>query len=117
MSKEIRISHGFSDDSFDMTFNCIYNINMPIYEWDEGKRKDNICKHGIDFTKADNFEWDSAIVIKDDRKDYGEIRYRTLGLIEGRVYAMAFTSRNETVRIISLRKANPREVKKYESIK
>ena len=48
---------------------------------------------------------------QDTRKDYGETRYATLGLIEGRLDCMCFTIRGDNIRIISLRKANEREVK------
>jgi uncharacterized DUF497 family protein len=84
------------------------------YEWDEQKNKRNINKHGVDFSLAAHFEWSEAKVIEDDRLDYGENRFIAHGLIGVRLYAMAFTIRGETVRIISLRKTNKREVKFYE---
>lgn len=55
-----------------------------------------------------------AIVRIDNRQIYSETRYRALGSIFGRIYAMAFTYRGDRLRIISLRKANKREVKHYE---
>ena len=50
----------------------------------------------------------------DDRKDYGEQRYRVLGFIGDRLYAVVFSPRAGKVHVISLRKANKREVKQYE---
>ena len=86
-----------------------------MYEWDEGKRESNREKHGVDFAEAEEFDWEGAFVIPDSRADYGEPRYRAMGFIGRRLYALAFTLRGGTVRILSLRKANPREVKYYEA--
>ena len=52
---------------------------------------------------------DLAEVSLDDRKDYGEVRLQARGLIDARLYVIAFTQRRETLRLISLRKANKRE--------
>ena len=85
------------------------------YEWDEAKRESNREKHGIDFAEAEEFDWESALVIPDARADYGEPRYRAMGYIGRRLYALAFTPKGGTVRILSLRKANQREAKCYEA--
>lgn len=79
------------------------------YEWDKAKRAENIAKHGVDFAEAKDFDRDAALAAR----DYGEVRYRAIGPIGPRLYVMAFTARRGTVRIISPRKANPREVKGY----
>jgi uncharacterized DUF497 family protein len=52
-------------------------------------------------------------MIEDVRKDYGERRFRVLGYIDDRLYAVVFTPRDNTVRVISFRKANIQEVKRY----
>jgi uncharacterized DUF497 family protein len=70
---------------------------------------------GIPFDLAEQFEWDTALVVGDLRKDYGERRFQALGLIEGRLYALVFTPRAGKVHVISLRKANRRETKRYEA--
>jgi len=57
----------------------------------------------------------TAITIEDDRKDYGEMRYQTFGLLDDRMVAVVWTSRGETRHIISMRKANDRERRKYEA--
>ena len=87
------------------------------YEWDEGKRQANIIKHGVDFTEIERFEWDSAIVELDIRRNYDEPRFIAVGNIGSRLHVVVFTMRAETTRIIGLRKANEREVKKYETQK
>ena len=54
------------------------------------------------------------IVAQDRRRDYGEDRYRLLGMIDGRAYVIVYTMRGPTIRIISARKANGKEVGNYE---
>ncbi len=85
------------------------------YEWDNEKNRNNQTKHGVDFNLAEQFEWDSAIEFVDNRFDYGENRYCALGYIGHRLYHLVFTYRmkEKVIRIISLRKANKREVLKY----
>lgn len=84
-------------------------------EFDPEKNARNIELRGISFEKAALFEWDSAAIIPDTRMDYGEPRYRAFGLIENRLHALVFTPREATIRVISLRKANRREVLRYET--
>ncbi|MEA3466557.1 MAG: BrnT family toxin [Thermodesulfobacteriota bacterium] len=84
------------------------------YDWDEQKNTTNREKHGIDFETVVDFCWDSAIEMVDNRNDYGEQRYITFGLIGHRLFCMVYTIRANTLRIISLRKANSREVNRYE---
>ena len=73
------------------------------YEWDEGKRQQNLAKHGVDFAQAEWFDWGSALVIDDRRRDYGEPRMRALGLIGERLHALVVTPRSDALRVISLR--------------
>jgi hypothetical protein len=82
--------------------------------WDETKRAANMAVHGIDFTAAYRFEWDTARIDPDMRRDYGEQRFVALGRIGLRVHVLVFTPRGEVVRVISLRKANRREIRHYE---
>ena len=62
----------------------------------------------------DAFYWSTAYVIEDTRIDYGESRRIAIGDIGGRLHVVVFTVRADRVRIIGLRKANPREVKRYD---
>ncbi|MGO9014637.1 MAG: BrnT family toxin [Dissulfurispiraceae bacterium] len=87
------------------------------YEWDEKKRQANIIKHGVDFTEIERFEWDAAIVGPDLRRNYYEPGFIAVGNIDDRLYVVVFTMRESSTRIIGLRKANEREVKKYEAQK
>jgi uncharacterized DUF497 family protein len=83
--------------------------------FDASKSERNIALRGISFELATAFEWDSALIIEDVRRDYGESRFQALGRIEKRLYMLVFTPREGKVHVISLRKANEREVKRYEA--
>ena len=85
------------------------------FEWDEAKSDACFADRGFDFAYvAHVFLDEDRIVGLDRRWDYGEDRYRLLGAIDGRVFVVIYTMRNSTVRIISARKANRREVREYE---
>jgi hypothetical protein len=83
------------------------------YEWDNKKRERNLATHGVDFTEVNGFDWTEARIRLDVRKDYGELRMIAYGPIGDRLYQLVFTLRAHGVRIISLRKANRREVRRY----
>lgn len=83
------------------------------YEWNDAKRKTNLAKHGIDFAAIEAFEWKTATVFEDRRKDYDEKRMVAYGYIKDRLVAVVYTESKDTRRIISLRKTNSREVKRY----
>jgi uncharacterized DUF497 family protein len=82
-------------------------------EFDPDKNARNIAERGIFFERAEEFEWETAIIIRDLRRDYMETRYRAIGMIGARLHAMVFTPRVDGIRVISLRKANPREGRMY----
>ncbi|MEX1034666.1 MAG: BrnT family toxin [Sneathiella sp.] len=85
------------------------------FEWDEAKRDGNLAKHGVDFTKAGKFDFETSFTREDIRDAYGEQRYVSIGLIDGRPYVMVWCYRGSKVRVISLRKANKKERASYES--
>ena len=82
-----------------------------MYEWDEGKRRANLANHGVDFTRMDAFEWDTAVV--DPETDHDEPRWTAKGFIGRVLHVVVFTERGDDLRIISLRKATRREVLRY----
>ncbi len=84
-----------------------------FYEWDDNKAELNQRKHGVSFDFVEKFEWDSALVMEDKRVDYGENRFNALGWVNDRLYQLTFTLRDDVIRVISLRKANRREIKNY----
>lgn len=83
-------------------------------EFDNAKNEKNVLERGISFELAADFDLTTAKIWEDTRKDYGEARFIALGNIEQRLYSMVFTVRGDVLRIISLRKANKREVTSYE---
>ena len=85
------------------------------FAWDDAKSEACFAHRGFDFAYAIRaFLDDNRIVGRDRRWDYGEDRYRLLGAIEGRVFVVIYTMRGTSIRIISARKANSREVREYE---
>jgi uncharacterized DUF497 family protein len=86
-----------------------------IFEWDESKNRAHIQKHGFDFTEAEEMFRGALLVRPDTREDYGERRWIGIGMVQGRVAFVAFAERpNDTIRIVSLRKADHEERKEYE---
>ena len=83
------------------------------FEWDEAKRLSNLIKHGVDFRRAMQLFNGRVIEVADHRHDYGEVRIRCLGKIDGRIYSVTYTWRGPNRRIISARKANGRETRTY----
>jgi uncharacterized protein len=80
-------------------------------DFDPAKNEINISKHGISLARAADLE--IRAVIEDTRLDYGEVRYRAFGFIEGAAYCLAFAVRGDAIRAISLRRAHSREMKRY----
>jgi uncharacterized DUF497 family protein len=83
------------------------------YSFDPAKQAANVAKHGIFFAAADDFEWGVAQIAVDSRHTYGETRFSATAPMGERVHVMVFTLRETSVRIISLRRANSREVRRY----
>jgi uncharacterized DUF497 family protein len=97
----------------DRMYDCAYNPVID-YEWDPAKARTNLRKHGIDFADVVAiFEDDEALTLEDNDTD--EERFVTIGLDAlGRIIVVVYAWRKEIIRIISARKATPRERKQYE---
>jgi uncharacterized DUF497 family protein len=85
------------------------------FEWDEAKRQVNVKKHGIDFVAIERENVFGGVTVSrvDDRFDYEEPRFLTLGLLKGSVVAISHTETDEIVRLISVRKASKNEEEIY----
>jgi uncharacterized protein len=83
--------------------------------FDPGKNEANIELRGLPFSMIENFDWSSSFIVEDVREDYGERRFQALGFIDDSLYMVVFTPRNRIAHVISFRRANKRERKKYES--
>lgn len=81
--------------------------------YDPTKDATNLEKHGVSLAAAAGIDWTSAVTWADVRFDYHEERMRGPGLIGNRVYAVVYVIRNQSRRVISLRKANHKEVMSY----
>ena len=86
------------------------------FEWDEAKSQSCFKQRGFDFAYVAQAFFDpNRIIEPDNRRDYGEARYRLYGCINDRLYVVAYTPRNNSFRIISAHKANQRECSYYEN--
>ena len=83
------------------------------YEFDLAKDGVNRTKHGVSLALAEVLFAGPHLALDDDRFDYGEKRQIAFGHIRSRLFVCVFVDRGSTRRIISLRKANSREVKRY----
>lgn len=91
---------------------------MMLFEWDTEKSAATRKERGFGFEEMTAVFLDpSRFVFPDDREDYGEDRWTTFGLIEGRLFAVTYTLRGEAILIISARKANSRERRRYDANK
>ncbi len=84
-----------------------------IFDWDEAKCQTNIRDHGIDFADMEPLFDGETVILLDDRFDYGEYRFTTLGLLNGVVLLVVHTETDEVIRIISARKGTKYEEKRY----
>ena len=87
------------------------------FEWDEDKNRRNLSKHKVSFETASLVFDDPQVLSIQDRVVEGEERWQTVGMVSGAVLLVAHTYRNEAddevVRLISARKAIPRERRAY----
>lgn len=85
------------------------------FEWDEDKNRENVRKHGFDFADAWQVFIGAMLVVFDDRQEYGEDRWIGIGLLGEPVVVVVYTeAEDETVRIVSMRKATSHERKGFE---
>ena len=84
-----------------------------IVTFDTTKDATNLEKHGVSLAEAASLDWVDALVWPDQRRDYGEARMVGLAPMGSRLFFVVFVDRSNERRIISLRKANEREVKRY----
>jgi uncharacterized protein len=81
--------------------------------YDNAKNARNMIERGLPFAMVADLDWNRAVILEDDRRDYGEHRLRVFGSIEDRLYVAVVTFRDDAVHVISFRKANSREVQRY----
>jgi uncharacterized DUF497 family protein len=81
--------------------------------FDPAKRRTTLDRRGLDMSRAGRIFDGDVITVPDERRDYGETRFITIGRLDGRMVVTVWTQRDGARRIISLRKANEREQAAY----
>ena len=84
-----------------------------IIEFDPVKREKTLLERGLDFADSDKVFAGLHFVARDDRIDYGEERFFSVGILHDRMVVIVWTLRNDARRIISMRYANDREISRY----
>jgi hypothetical protein len=92
----------------------VCTLKFVQIEYDAAKNARNIRERGLSFDRVADFDFEGALFAVDGREDYGEVRYVGIGLLGDRVHVLCFTEGHTGIRVISFRKANAREVKRYE---
>jgi uncharacterized DUF497 family protein len=82
--------------------------------YDDFKNKRNLIDRNLSFEEVIEFDFEGARLSIDERRDYGEIRIRAIGFLRCRLHTLVFTETEKGIRVISFRKANKRELTKYE---
>jgi uncharacterized DUF497 family protein len=93
-------------------FFCCSISRMEI-TFDPEKNARNIVERGMSFERVAELDWDTAVLVEDTRRNYGELRPRVLGRLDGRLHAAVVRPRGEHLRVISFRRASRREVRLY----
>ena len=88
-------------------------IRYTEITFDPAKNARNIRKRGLSFERAEDFDFDTASFASDTRRAYGEDRIVAVGYLDGRLHVLCFVETEAGIRVISLRKANLREAKRY----
>ncbi len=92
---------------------AVYTVTVMDITFDPAKDRLNIANHGISLALAAELEWALMLACEDVRESYGEQRWIGFAPIDRALYCLVFTEAGEMYRIISLRKATPREVRDY----
>lgn len=85
------------------------------FEWNEEKRQDTIKDRGVDFLYAALIFEGETLTREDDREDYGETRFMSLGLVDGVPYIVIHTKRGDNTRLITAWKGGRGDYEKYKN--
>ena len=81
--------------------------------WNEAKRRENLVKHGLDLADAEFFDFEAAL-IEEDRDERSERRFRAIGPLQGRLVFLVYVlGENDEPHVISLRRCDKKEVRRY----
>lgn len=85
-----------------------------VVGFDPEKNARNVAERGLSFDLVNDFDWSRALIVEDDRHNYGELRLLVFGYLRNRLHVAVVTPRDEDLRVISLRRANRKDVRLYE---
>jgi uncharacterized protein len=85
--------------------------------FDPVKNARNIAERSLPFDRVAGLDWETAVAVEDDRRDYGERRLRVMALLGRRLHVTVITFRADAMHVISFRKANSREIERYDDEK
>ncbi len=91
----------------------MHTIRSLQIDFDPAKNARNVELRGLSFERAADFEFEKALIAIDERVDYGESRYVAVGYLDRRLHVLCFLETEHGIRVISFRKANAREVRRY----
>lgn len=83
--------------------------------FDPAKNERNIRERGLSFERAADFDFGTALRLIDTRRDYGETRHVAFGYLGQRLHVLCFVATRAGIRVISFRRANRREIRRYEN--
>jgi uncharacterized DUF497 family protein len=91
----------------------VHTLPSVRITFDPVKNERNVRLRALPFERAADFDFDGALYGLDERKEYAEARFVAVGLLGDRLHVLCFTETADGIRVISFRKANAREVKRY----
>jgi len=83
------------------------------FEWNETKRSETLKKHGVDFLYAALIFEGKTLKKEDTRENYGEVRFASLGLVDGVPYTVIHTERGTNIRLISAWRGGKKDYARY----
>jgi uncharacterized DUF497 family protein len=94
-----------------------WNYPIPVrITFDPEKNERNLRERNLSFELAAELDFETAYIRIDSRQEYGETRYVALSNLQGRLHVLCFTETADGIRVISFRKANDREIKRYAKV-
>ena len=81
--------------------------------FDPEKNARNVAERGLSFEHVAELDWDTALIVQDTRRNYGEPRLRVIARLDRRMHVAVVTPRGEDLRVISFRRASRKEVRLY----
>jgi uncharacterized protein len=86
-----------------------------LFEWDEAKRSQVLAERKVDLLHAALIFEGAVFTAPDERLDYGEVRFRSVGLVDGECFVVVHTERDGVIRLITAWKGGRRERERYQA--